>query len=216
MSIFIARNGAQLGPFEKDGLAAAVGNGSVSLSDLAWSEGEAGWVALTEYAAKHGLSLGASGNTAATPPPPPPITHASPVTTRTAMDTVKLVYYLFLGGILTAGISTVVGVVFAYVNRREADGKARSHFDFQIGTFWKSAIASFGLTILAFIVSGIAVASAMMGGFISGLLGILAFLVYVALFVFGIAVLVRVVKGLMIAQGDRAIANPSCWVFPKG
>mgnify|MGYP000881458202 CR=1 FL=1 len=76
MSIYVGRNGEQLGPFDKDGLVAAVESGSVLLSDLAWSEGESGWASLTEYAAKHGIAL--STKVAVTAPPPMPVQPQAP------------------------------------------------------------------------------------------------------------------------------------------
>lgn len=70
MSIYIGRNGEQLGIFNKDDLKAAVEQGRILLSDLAWSEGESSWVALSEYAAKNEIAL--STQKPSTPPPMPP------------------------------------------------------------------------------------------------------------------------------------------------
>lgn len=51
-----------------------------------------------------------------------------------------LVYALYLAAFFF-GVSMVVGVVLAYVNRPRAEGTwLASHYDWQIATFWKSLI----------------------------------------------------------------------------
>jgi uncharacterized membrane protein len=138
---------------------------------------------------------------------------------KSAMDTAKIVYYLYLAGILTVGITTIVGLIFAYVNRGEADGMARSHFDFQIGTFWKGFLVNLGFGALIGILGSITIALAFSGGFgsvIAWLVGGLIGGVYIAMLGVGILIIARIVKGLMIAQGNRTINNPSVWLLPKG
>jgi len=34
----------------------------------------------------------------------------------------------------------LVGIILAYVNRGEAEPLARSHYDFQISTFWRAVM----------------------------------------------------------------------------
>jgi len=50
-------------------------------------------------------------------------------------DTAKIIYVLYLVG-LAAGITSVVGVVMAYVNREDGPDWLRTHYDLQIRTFW--------------------------------------------------------------------------------
>ena len=48
VQIYIARDGQQTGPVSMEDLVAMAGHGTVSASDLAWHEGLAGWVAVSE------------------------------------------------------------------------------------------------------------------------------------------------------------------------
>lgn len=48
MEIYIARDGQQTGPISMEQLVTMAGQGTVSPSDLAWHEGLAGWVAVSE------------------------------------------------------------------------------------------------------------------------------------------------------------------------
>jgi len=57
MNIHIGKNGQQLGPYETAALITLVKGGEISLTDLAWSEGEPAWLPLSEYAKKKGLVL---------------------------------------------------------------------------------------------------------------------------------------------------------------
>ena len=49
MQILIARNNTQYGPYELDRVNAGLNDGSLLPTDLAWSEGMAGWVSLAQY-----------------------------------------------------------------------------------------------------------------------------------------------------------------------
>ena len=49
--------------------------------------------------------------------------------------TAKIVYFLYLGGIVI-GLLAIVGVVVAYVNRDDASSWVANHYRFQIRTFW--------------------------------------------------------------------------------
>ncbi len=48
---------------------------------------------------------------------------------------VNIVYILYLVSLIF-GVTGLIGVVIAYVNRRDAPEWLRSHYDFQISTFW--------------------------------------------------------------------------------
>ena len=73
MSIYIGKEGQQLGPYEIEGLLEAFSAGEVALTDLAWSDGEAGWTVLSEYAEKKGIVLKIASSESPFPPPPPPL-----------------------------------------------------------------------------------------------------------------------------------------------
>lgn len=47
MSIYIHKNEKQLGPFNEEQLSDGITNGQFTMDDLAWSEGQAGWVPLS-------------------------------------------------------------------------------------------------------------------------------------------------------------------------
>lgn len=48
---------------------------------------------------------------------------------------VNVIYILYLVSLIF-GVTGLIGVVIAYVNRRDAPEWLRSHYDFQISTFW--------------------------------------------------------------------------------
>ncbi len=75
---------------------------------------------------------------------------------RSTADTARIVYILYLVG-LAVGLTAVVGVVLAYMNRSEAAGWVRSHYDFQIKTFWLSFVWFIVGTLLTFVLIGWAV-----------------------------------------------------------
>ena len=68
---------------------------------------------------------------------------AGPVTAQTRVVSnyglVLTVYILYLVGFLT-GITALVGLVIAYLQRNSTDRISQSHFQFQITTFWKYAL----------------------------------------------------------------------------
>lgn len=60
---------------------------------------------------------------------------AQPVS-EDSLSWAKIIYFLYLGGLIV-GISALVGIVMAYVKRKEAAGTwLESHYQFQIATFW--------------------------------------------------------------------------------
>ena len=65
----------------------------------------------------------------------------------------QLVYLLFFAGFVIAP-AALVAVVLAYVNRDDATPLARSHYDFQIATFWKGLILVVVGVILTFFLVG--------------------------------------------------------------
>jgi hypothetical protein len=62
-----------------------------------------------------------------------PVTPQTPVVSNYGL--VLTVYILYLVGFLT-GITVLVGVVIAYLQRDNTDRVSQSHFQFQIVTFW--------------------------------------------------------------------------------
>lgn len=84
MEIYIGKNNQQLGPFDIDSIKAKLSSGEISPNDLAWTEGESSWVALSELAEKNKIDL--------TPIPifeqvsPPPITTSDRKPVSTEME----------------------------------------------------------------------------------------------------------------------------------
>jgi len=68
-------------------------------------------------------------------------------------DTANVVYILYLVG-LVVGVTSIVGLVMAYVNRPEAPEWVQTHYRFQIRTFWIGMLyATIGI-LTCFIIVG--------------------------------------------------------------
>lgn len=53
-----------------------------------------------------------------------------------------VVYALYLAGLISAGMTGVVGVILAYVSKDAAPDWLRTHYVFQIRTFWLALLFS--------------------------------------------------------------------------
>ncbi|NOZ43050.1 MAG: hypothetical protein GXP02_07810 [Alphaproteobacteria bacterium] len=106
-----------------------------------------------------------------------------------AAGTVKIVYVLYLVG-LVAGITGIIGVVIAYVNRSDAPDWLKSHYQFQIRTFWIGGLYMVIGAILAFVAIGW----------------------FVMLF-WVIWLIVRCIKGLKSLDQKEPHPNPTGWMF---
>jgi len=102
---------------------------------------------------------------------------------------VKLVYILYLCSLLV-GVTALVGVVVAYVYDGEGPDWLRSHYQFQIRTFW------IGLLFLAFCLATTAI-----------LIG------YVLAVGLAIWLIIRTVKGLKYVSRNTPYPNPKSWMF---
>jgi uncharacterized membrane protein len=102
---------------------------------------------------------------------------------------VLAVYILYLVGFLT-GITALVGVIIAYLQRDKTDQIGRSHFQFQITTFWV------GLLYL--------IVGAITAHFAIGALMIIWWFVWT---------IIRCVKGLLALNEGKPIAAPNSWWF---
>jgi uncharacterized membrane protein len=105
-------------------------------------------------------------------------------------STAKVIYVLYLIGIVI-GVTSLVGVIMAYVKRDGAPAWVQSHYRFQIRTFWIGVLYSIiGLATWVFIV----------GWFI--LLFVLVWLI------------VRCIKGMGWAERGEPVRNETTWMFP--
>lgn len=102
----------------------------------------------------------------------------------------SIAYICYLLGFFTGGFSSLVAVVIAYVFRGDADDAVRSHYRFQIRTFW------IGLLLV--------------------LVGSLLSVIFVGVLVllFGVVwLVVRCVVGLKYLNGGEPVPNPGSWLF---
>ena len=114
-----------------------------------------------------------------------------------------VVYVLYLCAIPTAFLSLIAGVIIAYANRTDASVAARSHYEFQIRTFWLS---------LLWIPAGIALMLVS--------IPLMFVLIGIPLFIFAILMLlggkvwyvVRCIVGLIAASQGRAYPNPEALI----
>lgn len=101
----------------------------------------------------------------------------------------KLVYILYLVAIVV-GITAIVGVVMAYINRKDAPDWLKTHYTFQIRTFWIGLLIGFIGIITTFI-----------------LVGFLIILFYI------VWLIIRCVNGMNYLGKGEAIPNPETWLF---
>jgi len=104
-------------------------------------------------------------------------------------STAQIVYILYLVS-LVFGVTGIVGVIMAYVNRGDAPDWVKTHYRFQIRTFWIGllyAVISMVLTIV-----------------IIGLFGFLFLVVWM---------IVRCAKGLKLLSQGAPHERPASWLW---
>ncbi|MCR9138053.1 MAG: hypothetical protein NXI27_18790 [Alphaproteobacteria bacterium] len=101
----------------------------------------------------------------------------------------QLVYILYLVS-LAVGLTALVGLVFAYMNRGNSEDWIDSHYTYAIRTFWIGVLYSFICLILAFV-------------------GIGFLLMFVALVWF----VIRCIKGLQAITRNEPISNVETWLI---
>jgi uncharacterized membrane protein len=104
-------------------------------------------------------------------------------------STAKVVYILYLASIIF-GVTSLVGVIMAYVNKAQAPEWLQSHYRYQIRTFWIG----------------------MLYGFIGALLCLVVIGFFVLLFV-AVWLIVRCVKGMMVLDKQQPVANTGTWFW---
>ena len=101
----------------------------------------------------------------------------------------NLIYVLYLLG-LVIGITSIVGVIMAYIFRDGAPAWVRTHYRYQIRTFWLG---------LLYVVIGACLAVIYVG--------------YIILLFWFFWLVIRCVKGLKLVAEGRAIMNPATWLW---
>ncbi|MGH7024283.1 MAG: DUF4870 family protein [Caulobacteraceae bacterium] len=92
-------------------------------------------------------------------PPPPPMPSATPPATAVTHDERQMafvVYILYLAHFVPVigWVATIVGLVLAYVEEPTAPAWLKSHYKFQIRTFWIGLVYGVVSIVLCFILIG--------------------------------------------------------------
>jgi uncharacterized membrane protein len=104
-------------------------------------------------------------------------------------STVKVIYILYLVG-LAAGVTSIVGLVMAYLNQGKGPAWIETHYRFQIRTFWILLLYGLVALLLTFAVVGV-------------ILWPLLLLWYI----------VRCVKGLTLSEKRAPYPSPASWLW---
>jgi len=113
------------------------------------------------------------------------ITQNKPTTEGTA----KTVYILYLVGIIF-GITGIIGVIMAYINKGDSPDWLKSHYQFQIRTFWIGALYLFVGILLSLVLIG-----------------------YLILIFWIVWLIIRCVKGMKSLDLKETHPNPTGWMF---
>jgi len=114
---------------------------------------------------------------------------ASPIVTPEHGKMATVVYILYLVA-LAIGVTALIGLIMAYIYRDGAPYWVRTHYHFQIRTFWIGVL---------FVLVGVVTSFIVVGWFV-----LLFWLVWLV---------VRCVKGLKLLGEGRAHPNPLSWGF---
>jgi len=119
-----------------------------------------------------------------TPPPFP----AAPIVSNGQLA--LIVYVLYFASYFVGGTTALVGVVIAHLQIAESDPLLRTHYQWQIRTFW---IGLLYLTV--------------------GVLLLIVFIGFAILVFWFVWTLVRTIKGVLALNENRPIAKPKSWMF---
>ena len=109
--------------------------------------------------------------------------------TDTGEKTAKIVYILYLLGLIF-GITPLIGLIMAYMNRGDAGEVAANHYRWQIRTFWIVLLYSVIGAILTLVLIGLLV-----------------------LLATAILMIVRCVKGLQALERGEPVDNVESWLW---
>lgn len=101
----------------------------------------------------------------------------------------KLVYLLYLAS-LVFGITSIIGVIMAYMSEGDAEPWLKTHYQYQIRTFWIGILYSVIAFFLIFVLIG--------------------YFLFVAILIW---VVVRCVKGMKALDQRQEILEPTRWGF---
>ncbi len=101
----------------------------------------------------------------------------------------QLIYILYFVGFLV-GITTIIGIVLAYINKGKTGGFVESHYVWLIRTFWIGLLYSVIGAILSVVIIGL--------------------FILLATFIW---MIIRLVTGLQKLNRGEPIANPQSWML---
>jgi uncharacterized membrane protein len=104
-------------------------------------------------------------------------------------ETAKIVYILYLLSLIV-GVTGIIGVIIAYVNHADSPEWVKTHYRFQIRTFWIALLYALISVVTAIIVVGI-------------LFGLFTFIWWI----------VRSAKGLQRLSRGEPHENPATWLW---
>lgn len=99
----------------------------------------------------------------------------------------QLIYILYFTSVVV-GLTAVIGVIMAHMNRGKIGGYVDTHYTWLIRTFWIGLLFSFIAAILMFVGIG--------------------FLLLVAVLIW---VVIRLVKGIQALGQGKSLADPQTW-----
>lgn len=114
-----------------------------------------------------------------------------PIPTPPSTSNAQIIYILYLVS-LVVGITGIVGVIMAYVYRGDAPDWLRSHYQFQIRTFWIG---------LLYVVLGMLLSAALVG--------------FLVLLFWVIWLILRCVKGMQQLERREPVTDVETWLWPK-
>ena len=104
-------------------------------------------------------------------------------------ETARIVYILYLVSLIV-GVTSIIGVIMAYVYRADAPEWVATHYRFQIRTFWIGLLYAFVSVLTAIVIIGL-------------LFGAFTFIWWI----------VRSVKGLKLLSQGAAYESPATWLW---
>ena len=104
-------------------------------------------------------------------------------------DSARIIYVLYLVSLIV-GVTSIIGVIMAYVYRADAPQWVQTHYRFQIRTFWIGLLYAFLSLLTVIIIVGL----------------------FFAVFTF-IWWIVRSAKGLKLLGEGAPCENPATWLW---
>ncbi|MCB1454288.1 MAG: hypothetical protein KDJ43_11640 [Rhizobiaceae bacterium] len=102
---------------------------------------------------------------------------------------IQVIYILYLAGFVI-GISTLVGIVIAHINRGKSEAWIETHYTWAIRTFWIGLLYGFISLVLSVVLIG-----------------------FVLMLAVAVWIIVRCVIGLQQVGRNEPIKNPESWVI---